>query len=128
MSDGHGDTHAVADAHGGGHDAPAAAHGVADAHGGGGPINWWALWNTMHTDEWYDSVATYVSEQVSTFVAFIFFLITIGAIFGAMVAARNPAMEPILIILPAVLGLVAFYNRDIATLFFIVFIVAFIIL
>ncbi len=113
----------MADAHGG-HDA----HGGGDAHGAHGAPAGVAAGAHCKTDNWYDQVATYVSEQVSTFVAFIFFIITLGAIYGALVAARNPALEPILIIAPAVLGLVAFYNRDIATLFFALFIVAFIIL
>ena len=72
------------------------------------------------------TAATVVSEQVSTFVAFIFFIITVGAVYGALVAARNPTMEPFLLIVPAVLGLIAFYNRDIATLFFLLFTVGFI--
>ena len=101
------------------HAAPA-AHGAAPA-GGHSPGD------GCKTDNWYDKIAAYVSEQVSTFVAFMFFLITVGAVYGALVAAKNPTLEPILIIAPAVLGLVAFYNRDISTLFFIVFVVAFII-
>ncbi len=128
MSDAHG---AQVAGHGDAHvEAHVDAHGAADAHAGGGDGGsggGWNMWSTRHTDNWYDAVATYVSEEVRTFVAFIFFLITVGAIFGALVAARNPAMEPIIILLPAVLGLIAFYNRDIATLFFFLFIVAFII-
>ena len=116
---GHGDAHGGAGAHGGGHGD---AHGGGSSQGGG----WGGMWTTKHTDNWDDWVATVVSEQVSTFVAFIFFIITVGAVYGALVAARNPTMEPFLLIVPAVLGLIAFYNRDIATLFFLLFTVGFI--
>src|SRR3989344_4770952 len=104
MSDahgGHGDPHVGADAHGGGHDPHAGGE-----HGGGSAGGLSSMWGTKHTDNWYDQIATVVSEQVSTFVAFIFFLITIGAIYGALVAARNPVLEPLLVIAPAILGLI----------------------
>lgn len=79
-------------------------------------------------DNWYDRIATYVSEQISTFVAFLFILFTIGAAYGVFFAAKFPHLVVPAILAPAFIGLVAYYNRVFATIMFVLFLIAFIIL
>jgi ABC-type multidrug transport system fused ATPase/permease subunit len=84
--------------------------------------------NDIHSvDQWFNKVLEYIGQKISTFIAFLFFLFTMGAVFGAVSIVRFPEYAPIMIFAPAALGLVAYYNRTIATIAFIVLIVLFII-
>jgi len=69
-------------------------------------------------DSWYEKIMNYLSERVSSFVAFLFFLFTVGAFFGLTVASKWPHLSPWIILVPAVLGLIAYYNRAFATIVF----------
>jgi len=66
-----------------------------------------------------------VSKGISTFVASIFFILTIGIFIGVYVASREPEYIYIALGTPAVLGLVSYYNRDIAAIVFFVFLIFF---
>ncbi|MDD5162987.1 MAG: hypothetical protein PHD95_02150 [Candidatus ainarchaeum sp.] len=75
----------------------------------------------------FSGLADYLSAQISTFVAFLFLLFALGAFFGAFVYTKFPEIAIYFIIAPAVLGLIAYYNRTVAVILFAVFIVFFII-
>jgi len=71
-------------------------------------------------DNLYDRLSSYLSERVGNFVAFIFFTMTIGAIIGSYAVTHHPNLAFYVIMGPAVLGLAAYYNRDIATFLFVI--------
>ena len=66
------------------------------------------------TDDFFKKIETRITEKISTFVAFLFFLITLGTFFGFMVASKHGEYQQWLLILPAVAGLFAYYNRAFA--------------
>jgi len=63
-------------------------------------------------------LANYLSAGISRFVAFLFLLFALGAFFGAFVYTSHPKIGFFLIMVPAVLGLVAYYNRIAAIFLF----------
>ncbi|AJF60722.1 MAG: hypothetical protein QT03_C0001G1242 [archaeon GW2011_AR10] len=71
------------------------------------------------SDPLFERIGDYVTGKIATFVAFLFFLITIGAVY-AVVITQTPLVgfTPLLIIAPAIVGLIAYYNRDLALLLF----------
>jgi len=83
------------------------------------------------TDDLFGKIVDYVRGGIATFVAFLFLLITIGAIYGALVVTHSGGIQgiaPILLIAPAFLGFVAYYNRDFAVAIFILLLLFFIFL
>src|SRR3989344_752711 len=74
------------------------------------------------SDDLFSKIVDYVQGKIATFVAFLFLLITIGAIYGALIVAHRgfDALTPILIVAPALLGIFAYYNRDFAILLFVI--------
>ncbi|MBN1940826.1 MAG: hypothetical protein JW772_01445 [Candidatus Diapherotrites archaeon] len=68
-------------------------------------------------------VANYLSAGISRFVAFLFFLFGIGAFFGAFVYTSFPKLGIYLIVAPLLLGLIAYYNKTVAIVLFIVFLI-----
>jgi len=80
------------------------------------------------SDSLINKIIDYVQGKISTFVAFLFLLVTIGAIYGALVIS-HPGFEgiaPFLVIAPAALGFLAYYNRDFAIFIFIILFLLFI--
>ena len=103
------------------------AHGN-DAHSNHGAKADTAASDSAHTvDAWFNKIQEYIGQKISTFIAFLFFLFTLGAVFGAITILRFPEYAPFMIIAPAVLGLLAYYNRTIATIAFALLIILFII-
>ena len=78
-------------------------------------------------DKIFARIANYISQRISTFVAFLFFIFTLGAVYGAWIVIRKSPMIEILIIIPALMGLLAFYNRSFATAIFAAIIFLFVI-
>ena len=74
----------------------------------------------------FKSIAGYVGAQISRFVAFLFLLFAVGAFFGAFVYTNFPHIGIWLIVAPAVLGIIAYYNRVAAIVLFALFFVFFI--
>ncbi len=74
-------------------------------------------------DSWYEKIMGYITNRVSSFVAFLFFLFTLGAFFGLAVATKAPHLAPYFVIVPALLGLIAYYNRTFATVMFLLLLV-----
>ena len=75
------------------------------------------------TDPVFQKLSTKVSERISTFVAFLFLLLTAGIIIGLSIGMYHPKYIYATIATPAALGLIAYYNRDIAVVLFALFIV-----
>ncbi len=83
------------------------------------------------SDDLFGKIVDYVSGGIATFVAFLFLLITLGAIFGALVVAHAGTVGgivPFILIAPAALGVLAYYNRDFAIAIFILLLLFFIFL
>jgi len=78
-------------------------------------------------DQLFNKIHEYIGQKISTFMAFLFFLFTIGAVFGAITILRFPNLAPFMILAPAVFGLVAYYNRTVGTIAFVLLIILFII-
>lgn len=80
------------------------------------------------SDDLFNKVIDYVQGKIATFVAFLFLLITIGAIYGAVVVSHpgTEAISPFLVIAPAIMGFIAYYNRDFAVFLFILLFLFFI--
>ncbi len=126
MSDthaGHGDDHSAHDGH---EEAHAESHGHEEAQAKAAPTSGAAA---CKCDPFFDKVSNYVTGKIATFVAFLFFLITIGAVY-ALVITKAPldSLTTVLILAPAAVGLLAYWNRDLAVIIFVVFIISFLII
>ncbi len=69
-------------------------------------------------DKAFDKFSSYLSDRISTFVAFLFVLIAVGAFYGYLVVPRFPEISIYLLLTPLGLALVAYYNRTFATILF----------
>lgn len=123
---GHGESHG--DVHGAEHAAPSAAghgessgghedagHGNADptpAASGGGSKNW--------VESLFGGIADFVTKSISLFVAFLFLLFAGGAIYGITVSMSNVPYKGLLLIAPAVFGLIAYKFKNLSIFLFIV--------
>ena len=72
---------------------------------------------------WYEKIMGYIASRVSSFVAFLFFLFTMGAFFGMVAVQHAPQFAFYIVMAPAVLGLIAYYNRSFATVMFILLLI-----
>ena len=61
-------------------------------------------------DNWVGKIQKYIGQSISTFSASLFLIFTLGAVFGHLLTRTNPN----LILIPAVLGVLAYYNRGFA--------------
>ena len=73
-------------------------------------------------DVWYGKVQKEVSGKISHFVAVLFFIMAIGAFLGIMVMQHYPGQALMAVLLPALAGAVAYYNRAFATGIFVLLI------
>jgi len=78
------------------------------------------------TDAIFQKISEKASERISTFVAFLFLLLTAGIIIGILIGIHSPKYMYQAIAAPAIMGLIAYYNRDIAVVLFALFIVFFV--
>lgn len=76
-------------------------------------------------DSFFQRLSGRVGERISTFVAFLFLLLTIGIAIGIYIAFREPEYIYQAIAAPVILGLISYYNRDIAMVLFFFFLVFF---
>ncbi|MEK6942200.1 MAG: hypothetical protein AABW85_05070 [archaeon] len=127
---GHGDNHAPdSDDHGGHDDAPDShKEAPADAHQENPSTPSSNTAKACKCDPFFDKVSNYATGKIATFVAFLFFLITIGAIY-AVTITRAPlnTVTTTLILAPAAVGLLAYWNRDVAVIIFVAFTITFLI-
>ncbi|MEM4327089.1 MAG: hypothetical protein QXZ13_02895 [Candidatus Diapherotrites archaeon] len=67
-------------------------------------------------DKLFNDLLNYMTKSISTFVAFLFMLITVGAVIGYVIGIRRE--DEWLIMAPAIIGLIAYYNRAFAIVIF----------
>ena len=72
---------------------------------------------TFMVDRFFSRLADYITEEIAKLVAFLLILVTIGALVGYVIATRQAPF--LLVFVPAVLGIIAYYERDIAILLFV---------
>ena len=63
------------------------------------------------TDNLFIDVGNYIIDHIQRFVAFLFFLVAIGAFYGFFITRMEAGMQPFLLIAPLLVGLLAYYNR-----------------
>ena len=93
-------------------DSKGDAHGKGEDKKGSGDDD-----RTFMVDRFFARVTNFVSDEIAKLVLFVFVLITIGAVIGFVVAERQ--FNPVWIFAPAVVGIIAYYERDIAILLFV---------
>ena len=71
--------------------------------------------------DFFQKIGDFITDGISKFIASLFVLISIGAVLGYF-AAQKGGMFTWLIILPAIIGLFAFYNRGFAIFAFLLII------
>jgi len=69
-------------------------------------------------DDWYGKIQKQLTGKISNFVAFLFFLFALGALIMLMVMQKYPQQAFLVILGPAVAGIIAYYNRIFATIVF----------
>ena len=77
----------------------------------------------QRADPWFNKIENYVTAKIGSFVAFLFFLIAMGAGIALFVIERWPEAAPMAVIIPAIAGIVAYYNRTFALIMFVLLIV-----
>jgi len=71
-------------------------------------------------DSWFGKIENYVTGVIGAFVAFLFLIFAGGAAFALFVAETWPEKAFLVVLIPAVSGILAYYNRTYAVLAFIV--------
>jgi len=69
-------------------------------------------------DGGFSQIQDAVGDTIGHFVAFFFFILAIGAFIGIIVIQKYPDQALMAVILPALAGALAFYNRAFATAIF----------
>ncbi|HPM86032.1 MAG: hypothetical protein PHY04_00395 [Candidatus ainarchaeum sp.] len=71
-------------------------------------------------DSWFGKIQKAASDTIPHFVAFLFFILAIGAFIGIIVAQNYPNQAMLAVLLPALAGALAYYNRAFATAVFLI--------
>lgn len=69
-------------------------------------------------DKYFEKASAWLGERISRFVSFLFLLFFAGAIYGAVIVSKFPGHSIYLLGAPALLALVAYYNRIVAAVLF----------
>jgi len=72
-------------------------------------------------DSFFRGVSNYITGTISAFVSFLFFVFTLGAVVIWIAQRLAPEFVELIILLPAVAGIIAYYNRTFAIVLFIGF-------
>ena len=79
-------------------------------------------------DSWYKKIQDYLTKKIGTFVAFMFFLYAIGALTTILVMTKYPQHIYLIVIIPAIAGVISYYNRAFATAtFFLIMLLIFLV-
>jgi hypothetical protein len=73
---------------------------------------------TGHVDNIFTKISGFIGGTVQRFAAFLFILIAFGALYGAFAVT----IDPLLLFIPGLLAMLAYYNRTFATIALIGFI------
>ena len=79
-------------------------------------------------DPWFEKIQKYVTGKIGAFVAFLFLLVAGGAALAMFVMEQWPQAAPMTIIVPAVAGIIAYYNRTFAVIAFAILMVGILII
>jgi len=74
-------------------------------------------------DGYFAKIQKKAADTLPHFVAFLFFILAIGAFIGVAVSQSYPNQAMLAIILPALAGALAYYNRAFATAVFVLMII-----
>jgi len=74
-------------------------------------------------DSWYAKIQKKIGTGISNFVAFLFFIMAIGAWIGIMTFYHYPNQALLAVIIPALAGAIAYYNRSFATVVFLLLVI-----
>ena len=69
-------------------------------------------------DNWFEKIEKYVTGKIGSFVAFIFLLYALGALTAILIISKYPQQVGLVVLIPAVAGAIAYYNRMFATIIF----------
>lgn len=75
-------------------------------------------------DDWYKKIQDYLTKKIGTFVAFLFVLFSMGALIAIIIMSKYPQHAFLVALIPAIAGIIAYYNRAFATGIFFVLIIA----
>jgi len=73
-------------------------------------------------DKWFGKILADVNKKINAFVAFFFFLLAVGMFIGVTVVQNYPEQAMLAVGLTAVAGLIAYINRALAILVFVIMI------
>jgi hypothetical protein len=73
-------------------------------------------------DGWFSKIQKKAADTLPHFVAFFFFIMAIGAFIGIVVSQNYPGQAMLAVLLPALAGALAYYNRAFATAVFLLMI------
>jgi hypothetical protein len=65
-------------------------------------------------DGLFNGIKKYVSERIGAFVAFLFFLVALGAFMAMVVMKKWPEYTYLTVIIPIIAGIISYRNRAIA--------------
>lgn len=74
-------------------------------------------------DGWFGKIQKKASDTLPHFVAFLFFIMAIGAFIGVLVTTHYPNQAMLSVLLPALAGALAYYNRAFATAVFVLMLI-----
>lgn len=91
------------------------SHGP-DGHGGGEKKSSGGGDRSFMADRFLGRIFEYISDGIGKLIAFILIMITVGALIGYYISYRH--WDFLLVFVPAGLGIIAYYERDIAIILF----------
>ena len=74
-------------------------------------------------DSWFGKLQKESTTKTPHFAAFLFFMIAIGAFLGIMIMQNYPGQALMAVLIPALAGAVAYYNRAYATAIFLLLVI-----
>ncbi len=75
---------------------------------------------SARTDNIFKKIEDYITGGIQRFVAFLFFILAIGAFYGYLIAKKDSDLQMYLLLAPAIIGIVAYYSRAIAIWVFVI--------
>jgi len=71
-------------------------------------------------DPWFEKIQKYVTAKIGAFVSFLFLLVAGGAALALFVVEHWPEAAYFAVIVPALAGIFAYYNRTFAIIAFVI--------
>ncbi|MFH1588411.1 MAG: hypothetical protein ABIA76_03685 [Candidatus Diapherotrites archaeon] len=80
------------------------------------------------TDSWFEKLMNWISTNLKLFAAMLFLIFSVGMIYGVFVLHFVKEFQMLYFAAPPVMGIISYYNRDVALIMLVIFIAFFIIL